>query len=223
MKKVLIVLLIWSPAVFLAFSIIQVLSLRWINPAYTPLMLIRAAQTPKDKEARIQYDWVSLDGISDEMIYAVIVAEDARFLRHNGFDFEELERMKRERETDRSQLRGCSTISQQTAKNCFTLCSRTWARKALEAYYTVLIERLWGKDRILEVYLNVAEMGPGIYGVEAAAQHYFHVAASDLTLADASSLACCLPNPLHRSPDWVNRYLPVKRAQIASSANKLLK
>ena len=111
-------------------------------------------------------------------------------------------------------MRGCSTISQQTAKNCFTWCSHTWIRKCVEAYYTVLIEKIWGKERILEVYLNIAEMGPGIYGAEAAARRYFHIHASDLTKADASSLACCLPNPLHRDPNWVNRFMPKRREQV---------
>ena len=114
-----------------------------------------------------------------------------------------------------SEIRGCSTISQQTAKNCFTLCGKTWFRKGLETYYTVLIEKIWGKRRIMEVYLNVAEMGPGIFGIEAASQYYYHISASELTRADATALACCLPNPLYRNPEWINRYLAGKRVSLA--------
>ena len=125
--------------------------------------------------------------------------------------------MKQEHMFDGTPIRGCSTISQQTAKNCFTFCSHTWLRKGIEVYYTVLIEWIWGKDRIMEVYLNVAEFGPHLYGIEAAAQRYYSISAADLTLADATSLVCCLPNPLHRDPDWVNRYMSSRRAEIAAS------
>ena len=218
-KKTLSILLAYIPAGFVVASVLLVILFRFVPIGLTPLMIKRALLSNQ----KIDYQWVRLEDISPETVAAVIAAEDSRFLRHNGFDFEELSRMHQQHLFDGSPIRGCSTISQQTAKNCFTLCTNTWFRKAIEAYYTVLIEFLWGKDRILEVYLNVAEMGPGIYGAEAAAQHYFHVAASELTLADASSLACCLPNPLHRTPDWANRNMATRRAQIASSASKLLK
>jgi len=155
------------------------------------------------------------------MIYAVITAEDQRFFQHNGFDYKELSQMKQEHFFDGSPIRGCSTISQQTAKNCFTWCSKTWLRKGIEAYFTVLIEKIWGKERILEVYLNVAEMGPGIYGAEAAARHYFNISASDIKRADAASLACCLPNPLHRDPDWAKCHMAKRLAQIAAGSETI--
>lgn len=218
-KKTLSILLAYIPAGFVVASVLLVILFRFAPIGFTPLMVKLALFSNQ----RVDYQWVRLEDVSPETVAAVIAAEDSRFLRHNGFDFEELSKMHQQHLFDGSPIRGCSTISQQTAKNCFTWCTNTWLRKAIEAYFTVLIEFLWGKDRILEVYLNVAEMGPGIYGVEAAAQHYFHVAASELTLADASSLACCLPNPLHRTPDWANRNMATRRAQIASSASKLIK
>ncbi len=218
-KKTLSILLAYIPAGFVVASVLLVILFRFMPIGFTPLMIKRALLSNQ----KVDYQWVRLEDVSPETVAAVIAAEDSRFLRHNGFDFEELSKMHQQHLFNGSPIRGCSTISQQTAKNCFTWCTNTWLRKAIEAYYTVLIEFLWGKDRILEVYLNVAEMGPGIYGVAAAAQHYFHVAASELTLADASSLACCLPNPLHRTPDWANRNMATRRAQIASSASKLIK
>ena len=218
-KKTLSILIAYIPAGFVVASVLLVILFRFAPIGFTPLMVKRALLSNQ----RVDYQWVRLEDVSPETVAAVIAAEDSRFIRHNGFDFEELSKMHQQHLFDGSPIRGCSTISQQTAKNCFTWCTNTWLRKAIEAYFTVLIEFLWGKDRILEVYLNVAEMGPGIYGVEAASQHYFHVAASELTLADASSLACCLPNPLHRTPDWANRNMATRRAQIASSASKLIK
>ena len=119
---------------------------------------------------------------------------------HGGFDFEELRKMRREHQSKGKKIRGCSTISQQVAKNCFTFGSRTWLRKGLEAYYTFLIEKLWGKRRIMEVYLNVAEMGRGIYGIEAASLEYYGCHASKLNMRQAVCIACILPNPLVRNP-----------------------
>ena len=220
-RKILTTLFAYVPAGFVAASILLVVLLRFVPVGCTPLMVKRALRTAGDRSVRVEYRWVPLEDVSEAMIAAVVAAEDARFWHHGGFDFQELEAMRRQVLYDGSPVRGCSTISQQTAKNCFTLCSRTWARKVLEAYYTVLIERLWGKRRILEVYLNVAEMGPGIYGAEAAAWHFFHVSASELTAADAASLACCLPNPLHRNPDWANAHMAGRRAQIAGAASRV--
>ena len=221
-KKILTILLAYIPAGAVLASILLVVLLKWVPVTTTPLMLKRGLSNIGDKAITVKYKWVPIEDISDDMIMAVIAAEDQRFLQHNGFDFEELFSMQEKRMFDGSPVRGCSTISQQTAKNCFTFCSHTWLRKAVEGYYTVLIEKIWGKRRIMEVYLNVAEMGPGIYGAEAAARRYYHIHASDLTMADASSLACCLPNPLHRSPDWANRYLADRRAKIARDAIGLI-
>lgn len=220
-KKILTILLVYIPAGAVLASVLLVILLKWVPVTTTPLMLKRTIQSVGENGVTVTYKWTPIEDISDEMINAVIAAEDQRFFQHNGFDYKELSQMKQEHYFDGSPIRGCSTISQQTAKNCFTWCSRTWLRKGIEAYFTVLIEKIWGKKRILEVYLNVAEMGPGIYGAEAAARHYFHIHASDLTMADASSLVCCLPNPLHRDPTWANRYMPSRRAQIASAAARM--
>lgn len=214
-KRILTILLAYIPAGFVAASVLLVTLLKWVPVTCTPLMLIRGLQNIGNDAIIIKYKWTPLEDISDEMIKATIASEDQKFLLHDGFDFDEIAKMKQEHMFDGSPIRGCSTISQQTAKNCFTFCSHTWFRKGIEAYYTVLIEKIWGKRRIMEVYLNVAELGPGIYGVEAASRKYYHIHTSNLTMADATSLACCLPNPLHRDPEWVNRYMEARRAQIA--------
>ena len=215
-KRILTILLVYVPAGFVVTSVLLVTLLKWVPVTITPLMVKRSIESIGKPHHPFQRKWVPLESISDNMIRAVIAAEDQKFLCHDGFDFEELGRMKQEHISDGSPLRGCSTISQQTAKNCFTFCTGSWLRKGVEAYYTVLIEWIWGKDRIMEVYLNVAEFGRQIYGIEAAAQHYYSIRAEDLTLADATSLACCLPNPLHRDPDWVNRHLASRRSEIAA-------
>ena len=214
-KKILSIILVYVPAGAVLLSILLVAMLKWIPVTNTPLMLKRSFQSIGVKGVTVKYKWTPLEDISDEMIYAVIAAEDQRFFQHNGFDKQEIGRMKQKHLFDGSPIRGCSTISQQTAKNCFTWGTKTWLRKGVEAYFTVLIEKIWGKERILEVYMNVAEMGPGIYGAEAAARRFYHIHASDLTMVDASSLACCLPNPLHRDPAWANRHMAARRSQIA--------
>ncbi len=220
-KRILTILLAYIPAGFVVASVLLVTLLKWIPVTNTPLMLLRGIQNVSNEGVTVKYKWTPIEEVSDEMIKAAIASEDQKFLFHNGFDFEEIAKMKEEHMFDGSPIRGCSTISQQTAKNCFTFCTHTWIRKGIEAYYTVLIEKIWGKRRIMEVYLNVAEMGPGIYGAEAAARQYYHIHASDLTMADATSLACCLPNPLHRNPGWVNRYMESRRVQIAKIANNI--
>lgn len=218
-KTVLSFLLVYIPAGAVLLSILLVLLLKWVPVTTTPLMLKRSLQSIGEKGISVKYKWMSIEEISDEMIFAVIAAEDQSFFQHEGFDYQEIWRMKQKHLFDGSPVRGCSTISQQTAKNCFTWCTKTWLRKITETYFTVLIEKIWGKKRILEVYLNVAEMGPGIYGAEASARKYYQIHASDLTMADASSLVCCLPNPLHRDPNWVNQHMAARRAQIAKDAS----
>lgn len=221
-KRIIPILFAYIPAGAVLASILLVILFKWIPVYYTPLMLKRSIHSVGNPAVKVKYKWTPIEDISDEMIYSVIAAEDQKFFLHKGFDFEELSKMKTEHLFDGSPIRGCSTISQQTAKNCFTWCTNTWLRKGIEAYYTVLIEKIWGKQRILEVYLNVAEMGPGIYGAEAAARRYYHIHASDLTKADASSLACCLPNPLHRDPNWANTHMAKRREQIVRDAVKLI-
>lgn len=166
-------------------------------------MLKRSIQNIEKKEYKIRRTWVDIEDISPVMVRAVMASEDGRFMEHWGFDVKELVKMKNEHKKKGKKIRGCSTISQQVAKNCFTFCSHSWWRKGFETYYTVLIELLWSKKRIMEVYLNIAETGRGLFGVEAAAQNYFDRSASKLNTHQAVCMACVLPNPLVRNPKTV--------------------
>jgi monofunctional biosynthetic peptidoglycan transglycosylase len=154
----------------------------------------------------VERTWVPLSRIAPAVPRAAIGAEDARFCEHRGFDFEAMEAAAAKNAAGKK-LRGGSTISQQTAKNAFLWPGRSYVRKALEAYFTVLIETIWGKKRIMEVYLNIAEMGPGIYGVEAAAQHYFGVPAAKLSQAQAARIAAILPQPVKRNAAAPGRFV----------------
>ena len=144
----------------------------------------------------LDHRWVSIERISPAMVRSVIASEDAQFCVHHGFDFHAIDKAIKHNEQRPNKVRGGSTISQQTAKNVFLWPERSWVRKGLEAWYTVLIETVWGKRRIMEAYLNTVELGSGIYGVEAASQHYFHESAAHLTPEQASRLAAILPSPL---------------------------
>lgn len=176
------------------FSILWVVLYRFVPPPITSLMI-------KDlfSGQSIQKDWTSLDQMAPHLAYAAIAAEDARFCQHHGFDVEAIEKAIHANARGRK-LRGGSTISQQTAKNAFLWPQRSWLRKGLEAYFTVLIETLWPKKRIMEVYLNIAEWGNGIYGAEAASQHYFNRSAAEVTKAQAAQLVSILPSPKKWSP-----------------------
>ena len=184
-------------------------------------MLKRSIENRKVESFKNQHTWVSLDKISPQLAKAVVLTEDQKFYQHHGFDWEEIRKMRDDHLNKGTKIRGCSTISQQTAKNVFTFGSRTGARKIWEAYWTVLIELLWSKDRIMEVYLNVIEMGPGIYGAEAAAQHYFHTTADRLTLRQAALITACYPSPLHRNPARPTPYLNKRAAQIMALSGKV--
>ena len=200
MKKCLDLILVWIPAAFLVISLAWVAAYRWMPVRWTPLMLKRSLEYTGESGYCNRQIWVKIGQVSPVMVQAILLSEDQRFYSHNGFDAIELRKMKEEHDRYGKRLRGCSTISQQVAKNCFTFGSRTMLRKAVEAYYTVLIELLWGKERILEVYLNVVETGKGLFGVEAACQEYFMCTSGDLYLDDAVALACVLPKPLARTP-----------------------
>jgi monofunctional biosynthetic peptidoglycan transglycosylase len=181
-------------------SVLFVVVLKWFPVYVTPLVLLRASEYALDgKWVSIQKDWVSLEEISPHLRKAVIASEDPKFLSHSGFDFEAIAKAI-EANKRRKVKMGASTISQQTAKNVFLYPSRTFIRKGLEAYFTVLIENIWDKRRILEVYLNVIELGPGIYGAEAAAQHYFQKSARNLAQGEAQLFAAILPNPRKWNP-----------------------
>ena len=194
------------PLLFITVSVALVLMFRWVPVRYTPLMLKRAIQYRKVESFSTKHDWVSLKDISPEMVKAVVMTEDQKFYTHKGFDWDALKEMWDAHNKKGTRLRGCSTISQQTAKNVFSFGSHTSTRKVWEAYWTVLIEKLWSKDRIMEVYLNVIEMGPGIYGAESAAKHYYGIHAKSLNRRQAVSIAICLPNPLRYNPVKLSSY-----------------
>ena len=190
---------------FIVISFAWVLLYRWVPVKWTPLMLKRSIQNIEQKDYRNARTWVDIDEISPVMVRAVLASEDGRFMEHWGFDLKELYKMNKEHQSKGKKIRGCSTISQQVAKNCFTFCGRSWWRKGFEAYYTILNELLWSKERIMEIYLNVAETGKGLFGVEAASRKYFDLSASKLNTHQAVSIACVLPNPYVRNPKTVSQ------------------
>lgn len=220
MKRFLRIVLLSIPLLLLGLSVLWVVALKWIPVVRTPLMDIRAREFRGDDGYKCRKDWVKLENISDNLVMAVLSSEDSRFLDHNGFDMVEIRNAVNERKSGK-RVRGASTISQQTAKNVFLTPSRTMFRKALEAYFTVLIEKIWGKRRIMEVYLNVVELGKGIYGAEAAAQYYYKVPASKLSANESAMLAACLPSPLKRNPTRPTDYLRQRSAKIQSLMRKV--
>jgi monofunctional biosynthetic peptidoglycan transglycosylase len=211
LKRILYKSALW----FLVISVSLTVIYRFVPVPVTPLALIRCVEqaTDKNRKVRLDKDWVSMDQISPYMAQAVIGSEDMNFLEHNGFDFEAIEKAIQHNKSSKKKV-GASTISQQTAKNVFLWNGRNWVRKGLEAYFTVLIETLWPKQRILEVYLNVIEFGDGIYGVEAASQAYYHKPASKLTRSEAAMLAAILPSPLRWSPVHPTKFLRKRQAHI---------
>lgn len=191
---------LWSTAGFFICTIALAVLLKWFPIFATPLVFLRSAEYAFDgKWVAIQKDWVSIDEISPHLQKAVIASEDPKFLSHNGFDFEAIAKALSANKKRKVKM-GASTITQQTAKNVFLYPSRTYLRKGLEAYFTVLIEAVWDKKRILEVYLNVIELGPGIYGAEAASQYFYNKPASKLSLGEAQLFAAILPNPRRWNP-----------------------
>lgn len=164
--------------------------------------------------------WVAFDDISDNMKRAAVSAEDQLFLKHMGFDIKAIEKAYESNEKGKK-VKGGSTISQQTAKNVFLWPGRSWIRKGFEAYFTLLIEMLWSKERILEVYLNVIEMGDGIYGAEAASQEYYGKSCSSLSRAEAALIAACFPNPLRWTPKNPTRYIQHRQYLIMRNMRRL--
>ena len=205
------------PFWFVALSFAFVLLYKVAPVYFTPLMVVRAVQGKRP----FRREWKPIEQISPEMIKAVIASEDNRFDTHKGFDWIEVRKMLNDHQTKGKKIRGCSTISQQTAKNVFTFGTSTLVRKGLEAWFTVLIEWIWGKERIMEVYLNVAETGHGMYGVQAAAKEYYGVPASKLTRSQAASIAIILPSPLHYNPKGDTKYINRRRNAIVSLIPKL--
>lgn len=221
-KKVLR-LLKWATLIFFGSSILITLIFRFINPPITPLMMIRVVEQIADGEKpTLKKDWVSIENISDNMKLAVIASEDNNFESHFGVDFKAIQKANKLNQKGKK-IRGASTITQQTAKNIFLWPARTWVRKGLELYFTGLVEIFWGKKRIMEVYLNMIEMGDGIYGVEAASQEYFHKPASKLSRPEAAAIAAVLPNPRRWRPDKPTPYIQKKKGWIQWNMNNVVK
>lgn len=202
---------------FFLSTIAVVFFYRFVPVYMTPLMVIRSIESAfgdkNDKLVGVDHTWVSIEDISPSMQKAVLKAEDYKFFDHHGFDWEAIEKAMKYNETHKRK-KGASTISQQTAKNVFLWPKRDWIRKGLEAYYTVLIEFFWPKERIMEVYLNVIELGPGVYGVEAASNKYFKKSAKNLSPAQASLIAAVLPNPRKFRIDRPSAYVTGRQYRI---------
>jgi len=197
------------------FSILQVAFIRFLNPPATPPMVYRWLSGEG-----LNFRWLSLSKISPFLQQAVIAAEDQRFLSHQGFDWEQIEQALQEYRQE-GRRRGASTITMQVARNLYLWQGHSWLRKGLEVYYTALIELLWPKWRIMEVYLNIAEWGPGIFGAEAAARRYFRCSAATLTKPQAALLAAVLPNPRRWSPERPTRYIRKRQTTILDQMDRL--
>ena len=199
---------------FFISSILAVIAYRFIPVYLTPLMIIRTIGQVMDGETvKLEHHWVPKEKISRHLPMAVIASEDNRFASHHGFDFVEINKAIKENKT-RKKARGASTISQQTAKNVFLWPSSSWVRKGFEAYFTVLIELIWDKERIMEVYLNSIEMGNGIYGAEAVAKSHFHTTAAQLTRKQCALIAASLPNPRKFNSGKPSSYMYKRQRKI---------
>ncbi len=203
---------------FFAISIISVVIFRWVPVPVTPLMLIRYFEAPSAERTMWQHDWEPIENISVNLQKAVICSEDQNFVKHSGFDIEAIEKAI-ENNKKGKRIRGASTISQQTAKNVFLWPGRNWLRKGLEVYFTFLIETIWSKERILEVYLNSIEMGNGVYGAEAAANYWFKKSASQLSANEAAAIAAILPNPMQYRANPASAYIQSRKAWITKQMN----
>jgi monofunctional biosynthetic peptidoglycan transglycosylase len=200
---------------FLALTVVPVLIMRWVPPFSSAFMMAsRLSGTP------VQYQWVDLEQISPYTALAVIASEDQLFPFHTGFDMKSIREAVRQN-AHRKRPRGASTISQQVAKNLFLWNGGGYARKGLEAWFTVLIELMWPKERILEVYLNIAQFGRGVYGVEAASRTFFRKPAARLSRPEAATLAAVLPNPVRMRADRPSGYVMSRRDQIIGQMRAL--
>jgi monofunctional biosynthetic peptidoglycan transglycosylase len=214
-------LFIWCRNIFfllLAFSVFMVIVYKYVPVYYTPLMFIRLLE--RGGADKIDHHWTPVGQISQSMIQAVVASEDNLFMKHHGFDRNQISKAFDEARNGR-RLRGASTISQQTAKNVFLCPARSYLRKGLEACFTLLIEWIWGKERIMEVYLNSVEMGTGIYGVEAASREYCGKHAHELTPAESALFAAMLPAPRRSNPKQNSAYLQRRQRDILSLMRKI--
>ena len=213
-------LLMKLPLAFIFLTVLWVLVLKWVPVWVTPLMISRSMEYRNDDDFRTRKQWKSFDDISPELAMAVIASEDNLFIEHNGFDWEQIEQAYTEAEKGK-RLRGASTISQQTAKNVFLWNGRSWVRKGLEAYFTLLIEAIWGKERIMEVYLNCIEMGNGIYGAAAVADEHFGTTPDKLTRAQCALIAATLPNPRKYSSKRPSKYMLRRQKAILKNMKNI--
>ena len=210
------IVLQWVVVAFFGSTILAVVVLRFVPVYFTPLMFIRLGQQISDgKTLKMHHHWVPLEEMSPSLPVAVMASEDQRFMQHHGFDFKAIEKAAKRNCTQKDKPKlGASTISQQTAKNVFLWPGRTWVRKDLEAYFTSLIEIMWSKQRIMEVYLNSIEMGDGIYGADAVAEYHFDCEAKDLTRSQCALVAATLPNPRKFSSANPSPYMLKRQRQI---------
>ncbi len=206
----------WIVVAFFASTILSVVMFRFLPVFVTPLMVIRCYEQLKEgRDLKLSHDWVPLSEISPSLPVAVIASEDGKFNDHHGFDYKAIEHAaKRNREHPEKRKLGASTISQQTAKNVFLWPGRSWVRKGFEVYFTTLIELLWSKQRIMEVYLNSIEMGEGIYGAQAVAEEHFSKDAKDLTRSECALIAATLPNPRKFSSKSPSSYMLKRQSRI---------
>jgi monofunctional biosynthetic peptidoglycan transglycosylase len=216
-KRFLFKAMLW----FFGLSIFSVVVFKFVPVPFTPLMVIRFFENVADgKENHFSHDWEPIENISMNLQKAVISSEDGTFLTHNGFDFLAMQKAYKSNERGRK-IKGGSTISQQTAKNVFLWQGRSYLRKGLEAYFTVLIEMIWGKKRIMEVYLNSIEMGDGVYGAHAATQYWYRKDASSLTKKQAAGIAAILPNPRKYKATSSSSYINNRKAKIVRVMNHI--
>jgi monofunctional biosynthetic peptidoglycan transglycosylase len=215
-----IIQLLWKLFLwFVGLSILSVIVFKWLPVPITPLMITRAIEHKLDgKEMVCSHDWEPLENISTNMQKAVISSEDGNFLTHHGFDFKAIQKAMESNEKGKK-LKGGSTISQQTAKNVFLWQGRSYLRKGLEAYFTILIELIWGKERIMEVYLNSIEMGDGVYGAQAASQYWYRKNADNLSKKEAAGIAAILPNPRKFKATNSSSYINRKKGRIVKLMN----
>lgn len=224
MKKyfsILIKVLKWATILFLGTSIFFVILYSFVNPPITPLMVKRMAQQKSEgKETKCLQKWTPIEKISKDVVLAVVASEDNKFADHFGIDLEAIEKAKEHNKKSKRKW-GASTITQQTAKNVFLWPSRTWIRKGFELYFTTLIELIWSKKRIMEVYLNVIEMGNGIYGIGAASEVYYRKKPLQLNRSESAMIAAILPNPIKRNPVQPTPYLIKRQQRIIKIMNQI--
>ena len=206
--------------VLFVLSLVQVLLLKWIDPFTSSIMFQRQMDSFFSGKESIRYKWYNYEDISGEVAIAVIASEDQNFPKHFGFDFEQINKALKERK-EKGRLRGASTISQQVAKNLFLWEGKSFIRKGFEAYYTVLLELLWSKKRILEVYLNIAETGENVFGVGVASKIYFAKHPENLTANESALIAAVLPNPVKYSVRNPSDYIRKRQTWILNQMNSL--